>query len=831
MSLASQGRHVDDAPRRPALGVLFGAGISAWLAAFAAEWLSWQLYTGAFDASHVTHVLVCAALTLLCTCTLAGVLAYKTRRMQRIRHFLRSFARSGAMLACLVFCVVFCTSFMYWNVWAGQTNSMRELFASHGTVRVELSGDPVERDYGTVSNARVVAGSEDIRIPASIRVLWPEKDVPVSAGHVIDVQGSLSEIKQDEGGRWNHQNGFVGMLKVTQVQEAGYSAGLQGLVAGFRDASFERIKSLGGDAAALLAGILLGDRVLYTGTELEQSFKTTGLAHLMAVSGTHLAVVSVLVATFLAALKFSQVPRNVVTLCILVLYVALTCFSFSALRACAMSAIALMAQSAKRRGHVISALSLSMLLFVGLSPPVAFSLGFTLSVLAVGGLVVFGPLFHAWFAYVIPAKLEKTATAVSATCAATFLTLPVTVPLFAQLPLISPISNLIAAPMITGALVTGIPGLLAYELLPPLGELLLHLSGAIAACCARVVQALADIPLACVPLDQLSQLLAAVFAIVALALWAVWPLPHAASPVRGQGGSRFRNAVRTAAPMFAFCLVCVIAVAALASGFGQVAPRSDPNAARIVMIDVGQGDCMLIESGGAHVLVDTGEEGDVLQRGLARQGITHLDAVIITHKDIDHCGALRNLAGVVSVDHVFVHADLLDKEFEAQVLEAALWVTKGKGAEGVRPGSRIEVGDFALTVLAPAQGGKSENEDSLVNIVEYDAEHDGDIEARGLLTGDAEADATKRIVKGLGHIDVLKVPHHGSSGGMTQEQLEELHPNIALIGVGADNKYGHPTKETLRQLEQSGARVYRTDTQGDITVEFSKDTMRVFTQR
>ena len=832
MSGHSRDSILDEAPQRPALGALFGVGISAWLAAGAAEWLSWQFFIDAFDTAFVTHVLAAFATVLVLLCALCTAIARVMHRLRCIKRIAYSFVHSGVMLCCLSFGIVICTSLMYWSSWEAQVQSVRELFASGQEVHVELSGDPVVRDYGTVSNARLSAGQGGGPMSASVRVLWPEGEEALSAGHALELRGSVSAIKADEGGRWNHQNGFVGMIKVTRVEETGYSFGLQGLVCRFRDASFARIEQIGGEPAALLAGVLLGERSLYAGTELEQSFKTTGLAHLMAVSGTHLAVVSMLVVSFLSTLRFRQVQRNVVTLCILVLYVALTCFSFSALRACAMCAIALIAASAKRRKHIISALSLSIFLFVGFSPSVAFSLGFLLSVLSVGGLVVFGPLFQSWIGYMLPNRMEKTASAVSATCAATFLTLPVTVPLFAQLPLISPISNLIAAPLITGALVVGIPGLLVYEIVPPVGMLLLRGSGAIAACCARVVHVLADVPFACMPIDQQSQALAAAFVLAMLALWVLWPLPHArGSHVRESKPPSLHTRARLVAPTLVLCLFCAPALSALATGFGNNAFRADPNASRIVMIDVGQGDCMLIESGDAHMLVDTGENGDVLQRGLARQGVTHLDAVLITHKDIDHCGALRNLAGVVSVDHVFIHADLLDESFEAQVLEAARWVTGGRGAEGLVPGSRIEAGDFALTMLAPQNGGKSENEDSLVNLVEYDAEHDGVIEARGLLTGDAEADATKRVVESLEHIDVLKVPHHGSKGGMTQEELERLRPTVALIGVGADNKYGHPAKETLGQLEQSGARVYRTDTQGDITVEFSKDAMRVFTQR
>lgn len=240
---------------------------------------------------------------------------------------------------------------------------------------------------------------------------------------------------------------------------------------------------------------------------------------------------------------------------------------------------------------------------------------------------------------------------------------------------------------------------------------------------------------------------------------------------------------------------------------------------------------MLIQSEGASILVDTGEDGDVLLRELAEQGVTHLDAIVISHKDADHAGALRELAGVVDVSHVYVHADLVDDEVMAKVLESARWTTNGRGAEGVRPGSVLRAGAFSLTIVAPQDGGKSENDDSLVGLLELDANGDGSVEARGLLTGDAESAALEDVAPFVGEIDFLKVAHHGSRGGLTGEQLEMLSPELALISVGADNKYGHPTAETLHVLGDAGARIYRTDEQGAISVSFGDGGMRVSTER
>ena len=166
-----------------------------------------------------------------------------------------------------------------------------------------------------------------------------------------------------------------------------------------------------------------------------------------------------------------------------------------------------------------------------------------------------------------------------------------------------------------------------------------------------------------------------------------------------------------------------------------------------------------------------------------------------------------------------------------KVLESARWVTNGREAEGVRPGAILQAGQFSLNIIAPQDGGKSENEDSLVGLLEFDADGDGSVEARGLLTGDAESEALNRVVSQVGDIDFLKVAHHGSKGGLTDEQLTGLSPEIALISVGADNKYGHPSIETVKMLEDHGVRIYRTDKQGAISAGFSSTGMRVTPER
>lgn len=813
------GEDASSLPQRPALGVLFIAAASAWLTAVLVEHVMWLEFVGDELPDWRVPTACIAAIVLIA----AGCVCFRRRfNPRRVLHALSSSGVAVVVLACLASGIC---SHLFWQCWVDDVECAKAVFAQGQPIALELTGDPAQRDYGIVSNARFAANGHKV----DVRLLWPDSNEsdPLSAGHSVLVRGSISTPKADEGGRWNHQNGLVGMVSASNIEETEQGPSLRSLVSGFRDDSFARIERYGGDGAGLLAGVLLGNRTLYAGSELEQAFKTTGLAHLMAVSGAHLAVVTMLVSVLLGAFRVPRVPRAVLTLLLLVFYVALTCFAPSAIRACAMCAVALTLGSAQRRKHVLSGLSLCVFVFIGLFPPMAFSLGFALSALSVCGLVVFEPFFETWTSHVMPRRLGKGSTAIAATLAATLMTLPVTVPMFAQLPLISPFANILAAPLLSAILTIGLLGIVLSAFLPAIGAFLLQFAAMLARFCGMLVQTLAGIPLACIPLSAQSLPLGVAFALLLLALWVAWPLPQGMD-TSATGFDYFRSRAGFLARALAVLVLPLVSVLAL--GFAVLAPF-ERGQAHVVMVDVGQGDCMLIESAGHHVLVDTGEFGDVLQRGLARQGVTHLDAVILTHKDADHCGALKSLAGVVGVDHVYIHGDLLDRDFERDVLESASWVTGGRGAEGLYPGARLSFGEFSITMLAPEKGGESENEDSLVNLLEYDAGCDGTVEARGLLTGDAESAAIAGVVEEIGKVDVLKVPHHGSKDAVTSGQLASLSPEIALIGVGVDNEYGHPKRETLDLLEAAGARVYRTDLQGDVRVRFAPGHLTVETQR
>ncbi|MGN0038926.1 MAG: ComEC/Rec2 family competence protein [Coriobacteriales bacterium] len=809
------------APLRPSLGALASAALAAWGAACLGEGLCWRALCGeGLPAGPALG----GALALACA------LAAALRSGRSFLPWLARIApRMGPALAAA--CAVLLCSGLYWHALAQDARTLQAL-ASEGPLQLELCSDAALRSAGQVSSAVVRCGQRAL----SLRVVWAAGEQVPGAGHVVSAAGSFQAPQADEAGRWCHQQGYAGTLRVESWGDEGFASSLGGLAAPLRDASMERIAALGGDAAALLGGILLGNKALYTGTELEQAFRCTGLAHLMAVSGTHLAVVSCLAGWVLGLLPLRRGLRCALLGALLCSYVALTAFAPSALRSCAMCMLGLGAAGFGRRRHAVSALGACAVAFLALKPSLAFHLGFQLSVLCMAGLLGLAPLLEQWLSFCLPQRAAGFAQGLAATVAASVATLPVTVPLFCQLPLVSPLATLLASPLVTAALGLGVPALLLCCALPPAGGLLLGAAGAAAGACAQLVCLLARLPLACVPLDGSAAWVGPAFLAAAAALWALWPLPpQAPAPgaPRGPLPPKLLRFGARAAVLAAFCLPVLLLMALElggAAGCTAALTGSAASSAQVVMLDVGQGDAMLVRDKRAAVLVDTGEEGTVLLAALARQGVSRLDAVFISHCDKDHCGALAALQGVVEVGAVYCHSDLLGSQEAAALLEDARRAS-GSPACGVAPGARVGVGRFALQLLAPAHAHSGGNEDSLVWLLSFDANGDGSPEHRGLLTGDAEEGELQALCPQVGQVSFVKVGHHGSAGAFSAAQLATLRPRIALIGVGEANSYGHPAASTLSLLRACGARVLRTDLHGDLTLSFEGGSIGISIQK
>ena len=330
-------------------------------------------------------------------------------------------------------------------------------------------------------------------------------------------------------------------------------------------------------------------------------------------------------------------------------------------------------------------------------------------------------------------------------------------------------------------------------------EPLTGLAGVLAAYVAQVAHWLGTPgwAAASVPLDAPTAVLGA-YAALGLAVWL--PLGWARRR-RGLGGPPSR----LKALALAICLgLCGLALGGLGWSGGTAA---DPAAGlRVVVLDVGQGDAILLDpADGDPVLVDGGPPGADLRRRLEDQGVSGLAAAILTHGQSDHAGGIVELLGSFPVHR------LLYGRPSPDLIGAAR--SAGVRTMGIAEGSEVGSGSLRIEVLWPPREGLREpaddlNQASVVLIARWRR-------FSMLLTADAEAEA---VPIDPGPVDVLKVAHHGSDDAGLDGLLDRSVPRLAVISVGADNPYGHPTAATLATLAEHHVPTLRTDERGEVTI-------------
>jgi competence protein ComEC len=538
--------------------------------------------------------------------------------------------------------------------------------------------------------------------------------------------------------------------------------------------------------AALARGFVLGEDE-EVDTRTEEDFRRSGLSHLLAVSGQNVTLLALLAMPLLGALGIPLRERLLWILALIAVYVPVAGAGPSIQRAAVMGAVGVLATLGGRRGSRLYALALAALVTLAIDPGIGADVGWQLSFAAVLGILLLAaPMRRGFEARLGRGRWRRAlAEGVAVTVAATLATAPLVAFHFETLSTTTLAANVLAMPAVAPAMWLGmcsaglaqVPGV-PLEPLNALNALLLAYIAQVAAWCAAPEWAELPVRLGGVGL------LAAYAGIGggALLCWR-WPRQVAA--------------------------LVVIGLAVLVPLPGGGAKGEPPRGLRVEVLDVGQGDAILFRpAGAAAVLVDGGPPGAGLARELESAGVNDLGAVIATHDQSDHVGGIEELLGAIPVER------LLFARLTPRLVATATAV----GVEPVRitAGRELRAGGLRLRVLWPpaelVASGVSVDDPNRVSLV---------IEARWrdfsmLLTADAEAESVPIEAR---PVDVLKVAHHGSDDAGLAGLLDRIRPQLAVISVGDDNPYGHPTSQTLATLAGHGIRTLRTDEDGVIAIE------------
>lgn len=540
--------------------------------------------------------------------------------------------------------------------------------------------------------------------------------------------------------------------------------------------------------AALARGFVLGeDEEVDESTK--EDFRRAGLSHLLAVSGQNVTLLALLAMPLLGAFGIPLRQRLLWVLALIAAYVPVAGAGPSIQRAGVMGGLGVLATLGGRRASRLYALALAALVTLAIDPDTAADIGWQLSFAAVLGILALAaPLRRAISERVGAGPWQQAlAEGLAATIAATLATAPLIAFHFETVSTTTLLANVLALPAVAPAMWLGMCG-----------------------------AGLAQVP--GLPLEPLNGLNALLLAYVAqVASWCAAPEWAELHVHLGGGGLAVaylglaltvllcRRRPRQTVALGLVALAVWLPLPSLGDVGGAGAPPT--KGLRITVIDVGQGDAILLQPAGAPaVLVDGGPPGAGLQRELEDAGVGRLGAAIVTHDQADHAGGIEELLGAMPVDRLVfgrVHRGLIARALAA---EAA--------PQRVAAGSELRSGPLRLRVLWPPPElvAAPAADPNLLSLV---------VEARWrsfsmLLTADAEAEAVPLVP---GPVDVLKVAHHGSDDAGLGALLDRARPRLAVISVGEGNPYGHPTAATLRTLRAHRVPTLRTDEEGTIAID------------
>ena len=560
----------------------------------------------------------------------------------------------------------------------------------------------------------------------------------------------------------------------------------------------EKVATIWDDArvSGFLTAELTGDKsAMDDGDYL--AMQETGLAHLFAVSGLHCAFLVTLLALLISR---RQRLLCAVTIPLLLFYMVMVGMSPSVVRACIMQIFLLIAPLFRRGSDPLTSLAAALLVILLCNPFAAASVSLQLSFSATLGMVLLSPRLYKLLTGWYKGKCRPLRTALcfvaanlSATLSAVVFTAPLTAWYFRIFVLVAPLSSLLAVPAAGWSFMAAFVTVLLGFVWLPLASLLGWISWAL----VRYILWIAN--------GMMSWRYHAVyFTNPYLVYWLLFLYAAFIGCAATPDGKR------------KYLLASALSVLTLTAAIWVNRQDYQYGVLTALTLDVGQGESVILTSGGETALVDCGSSNSYKDPGglaadtLHSMGVRELSAVVVTHYHADHTNGLYEVLRRIPVQTIY----LPDIEDEYGVRERLVSLAEEKGAQVtyVTKETADTLGDTVLTIYPPVQSGGDLNELGLTALASA-----GDFDL--LITGDMSGSTEKKLVEtyALPDIEVLVVSHHGSRYSSNIRFLKSVTPEAAVISVG-DNNYGHPSEETLQRLLAVGADIWRTDQQGTIRI-------------
>lgn len=561
-------------------------------------------------------------------------------------------------------------------------------------------------------------------------------------------------------------------------------------------------RSFSGEVSALVKALVTGNRDSLS-DPFTSSLQRTGLSHTVAVSGMHVAFLAGALSLLLGR---GRKRTALVLIPLVLLFMTVAGSTPSVVRASVMILLLEIAPLLDRERDGPTALSFALLLILAQNPFAAAHVGLQLSFLAVAGIFCCSDAIQGWaFSIYKPKKRKRftpmwlldrvvffVASTLSATLGAMVFTTPLVALYFGSVSVVSLLANLLTlwavGLVFMGGLIVGILAVAS----PTLGTAAAAVFTPLARYLNWVIPKLSNVPFAALTMDSFYY-----------RVWLVLVYAVLLAGVQLKGEKRLRFPV-------AVCGVTLCAAVALTVSTFQ------SGAMAVAVLDVGQGESVLLRCGDSLTLVDCGGDsqtnaGDIAADYIQNMGGQKLDLLVVTHFHDDHANGVPQLLERVKVESIALPAVTEDSPLRQEIM--AIAEEKQIPLREIGEDQTVAIdGGGVLHLFAPLGAGET-NEEGLSVLATS-----GDFDV--LITGDMGGDVEQLLLEHvqLPHVELMVAGHHGSKYSTSPELLSAIQPETAVISVGADNRYGHPAQETLERLAAAGTELYRTDLQGTVLI-------------
>lgn len=575
------------------------------------------------------------------------------------------------------------------------------------------------------------------------------------------------------------------------------------------------------ETRGVVLGILLGDKSSIE-EDVRQNFADSSLSHILAVSGTHISYVVICISVLFKKLKLNKNIRKVLTSLVLFTYLYLVDFSASATRAVIMSNIVILQMLFYRKQDTITTIAFSSIIILINNPYSILNIGFLLSYGGTIGIILFvnrisieskEDFFQRFKSYLKDICIV--------TISAQTIIMPIIIYYFNTISFTFIISNIIASLIIGPIIMIGLVIIAISFFKIPIISLIIRFYNILIIILVRTADIISKIPMSKIYLKTPTTLeIIFYYSVVFLIALLIYIKKSNRKFIKKTIQIDIYNLKNFFINNRNKVLIFISIVSLI-----SITSIKIPKELKINFIDVGQGDsCLITTPQNKKVIVDSGgsESYDVgknvLLPYLLDKRITKIDYIMISHFDTDHCKGFEYVLENIKVKNVIISKQSETSENFKQIMKIIR--KKRINLIIVQKETKIKIDNFTtVDILSPQSENIADNMNDNSIVAKFEA-YNFSI----LFTGDASEKIEKELIKEKINLksDILKVSHHGSKTGTSEEFLKSVKPKIALIGVGENNKFGHPTKDIIKRLTENKIKIYRTDTDGEIRIKIKK---------